>query len=402
MNKIKMPLFSVAQIGILTLLFLSNMNAFQKCFYYIYAAFVATIIVRKGKILVDTSTLILCLFSFTYFFLAPGSKGNIMVALKQFAYPMCYIIGLGFPVSKNEQYGIVRKEEKNTIAIISVAALGSLAHFLLNMYINWGSLNRNNKDIWMGEIFGATGQAALAVLSIGLFSALLFSSKKKLIQIASGIGLSLIFIYNLTLAGRTIILLSLVAIMVAFVFDYKQKNGKHKHKKIFWPCVCAAAITIAYLYDFMGVRTLVLGSNLSLRFDNMQVTEDSRLIYKLQYLSLSLQYPLGGGVIRNLVGGYAHDLVLDAYNDVGLIGVFLLIVFLYKAIKLVVFSVKSADYSHEFKLVVLCVVIVLLLEFMVEPILAGMPWLFCDFCLIAGALRREVIYQEDNNEDFTN
>ncbi len=402
MNRSKMPLFSVAQTCILVLLFLSNMNAFQKCFYFIYIAFIATILFRRGRFLVDTATLILCMFSLAYFFLAPGSKGSIMVALKQFSYPMCYIIGLNFPVSKYDRRDNFSKEEKNAFALIAVAALGSWVHFLLNMYINLGSLSRNTRDIWRGEVFGATGQAALAVLAIGLFSALLFAAKKKTVRIVSGIGLALILAYNLTLAGRTIILLSLASIAVAFFFDYRQKKHGQKGKKVFWLCVGIAAVTFAYFYDFMGMRTLILGSNLSARFDEMQLAEDSRLMYKLRYLAVAVKYPLGGGVIRSVVGGYAHELILDAYSDVGIIGTLFLLLFLYKAIRLVIFTVKCSDYSHEFKIVVLCVTFVLLLEFFIEPILAGMPWLFCDFCLIAGALRKGIINREGQNEGFAN
>ena len=102
-----------------------------------------------------------------------------------------------------------------------------------------------------------------------------------------------------------------------------------------------------------------------------------------------LDYPFGGGVMRTEIGGYAHELYLDIYSDVGIIGYILvvavMIIFAINVFKLI----KSDKLSLETKGLLLCVFLGTNIVFFLEPIIQGSPWLFCIYCFLNGVILKK-------------
>ena len=84
--------------------------------------------------------------------------------------------------------------------------------------------------------------------------------------------------------------------------------------------------------------------------------------------------------------GYAHDLLLDAYDEYGVVAFLLLVAILIQGGLQVYRLLRYSNYSGGFKLALLLIYVAILLEFWVEPILAGMQWLFACYCLINGCV----------------
>ena len=84
-----------------------------------------------------------------------------------------------------------------------------------------------------------------------------------------------------------------------------------------------------YNLDLFGVKTAYESSNFYYRFTNEQaIEEDARMTHKLAYLNYLLDYPWGGGNIRELYGHSAHDLYLDTYDESSIIAFITIIIYI--------------------------------------------------------------------------
>ena len=376
---------SADQILILVLFFLASMNVFGKYFYCIFFA-LAIFLFANRKFKINAIFVSLLLFSTLYVLILPAARTSPVSILKQFSYPICYLIGYNMLKSDDETDSSVQPFEQMLFWAIVGVATGSFSHFLLNMFHNIGSTTRNAIDIWSGNAMAATGQAVLACLGLALFITMIFSARKKLVKILCAIGCLAIFAYNLILSGRLLILLMLILFAEAFIFTTVRE---HKQKVVLRCIGLIVVLLILYLVltlNIAGIAEWIGGSNLADRLQNMSFLDDSRMAIKVQYLTRLLDYPFGGAHIRSSVGSYAHDILLDTYSDIGMIGCLLLAGVLFVFVMQWIRVVRNKNYSAWFRLLILCTYTVILFIFFMEPIVSGMPWLFCSLCLFQGMI----------------
>lgn len=384
MKKDRKTNFKFAQIVILILLFFGTMNVRNLYFYFLFGAAVIGILMNGRFLRVNGMVAVLLLLSLCYLLFYPNASSSMTTALKQFLFPMCYLMGLNFIRKEDSGLRSDRAEQQMTAAIV-VCAMGAFGHYLLNMSINFGSLLRNNVDIWTGGIVSATGQAGLAIFALGVFSAWMFDGKKR--KPIAALGLILILAYNLVLAGRTLILLTIIVLSVAFFYAVKTTQAKRKGRLFLALSFALLVIMVIYMQNWFGIRDWVLGSNLSSRFDMMDMGQDTRTDNKRMYFAYMLDYPFGGDALHNEVGGYAHELYLDVYSDAGFLAYLLVVLFAADSFLTAFRIVRKGKTSNDFKLLVLCVFVAIFIEFFLEPIIQGMPWMFCTFCFFSGLLK---------------
>ena len=84
--------------------------------------------------------------------------------------------------------------------------------------------------------------------------------------------------------------------------------------------------------------------------------------------------------------GYAHDLLLDGYDEYGILGLLMLLGILASGVRALYRLMIRTDYAKENKLAFLCVNCAVWLVFYVEPILPGMQWLFACYALMNGIM----------------
>ena len=385
MYSIGKNLFSIEKIA-LFLMFLASMNLLGKYFYFLYIVFLLLAVVFR-KIKVDWMTLLLIGFSGFYIMSAWYTGNSAIVIIKQLAFPISYLIGLN--LFSFQKYDEINKEKichKQIFSSVTCIAMGSFIHYILNMVTNNESINRNTVDYWSGERMAATGQAALAILALCLFITILFIDIRLKWKIFSTIGILLICIYNFVLSGRMLILIAFIIFIEVLLFSSKSNSYKVIIRRLLILLATVILIILAFVNNWFGLADLLNESNLFRRFEDMDFFADSRFYFKTQYVSLMLKYPFGGGKIHHIVGNYAHDIILDAYNDLGIVGAALLCIFLVVSAIQIYRFVRNKSFSLESRMLILSVSTALFIIFFSEPIFSGMPWMFCSFCFFQGIL----------------
>ena len=379
------------QIAVSCILFLATLNIFNKMAYLIFAAFLVLLLFKNFNTEIDYMAILLIVFSLALILFSDGSgifKNGIFAAIRNFMYPLTYIIG----------YNICSKEdsENKFQNIMIFVGLGSFLHYILNMFINTEAEGRNTKDIWSADVLSATCQAALCCIAIGIFGALLYSKRKPIYKILAIAGLVSVLVYNLVLAGRTLIALMLIVLVAGFGY-YSVLNKTRRLKTILPICFAAFFIVLAIRFNWFGIGDYVFESNLFERFTEETTINSSsgRTDFKLEYLKYILIYPFGGGKIYNEVGRYAHDLLLDLYSDAGIIAAIIILVILLISLKNTFKVFKNKNISTDMKMLVFCIYIVIYIQFFLEPIMAGMPWLLALFLFYNGMISCRLEHTEE-------
>lgn len=373
------------------LLFLASMNFYAKFFYFAFAAFFALCLTKK-KITVNVVSL---LYLALAVLMAVYNSGEGIKSMLRCLAPVClYIVGsniaLGVSQSRNGSvwYDTEHAEKTGFAALVTIAA-GSFTHYILNFLLNVGQdSSRNTIDIWSRAIMAATGQATLACLMLGLSVAMVFLPKRKSFRYIGIVCIIGVLAYNLMLAGRTLVIILCVLFVLAIVYVFKTSGSTNKRVRTFMIiAVVLLAVAIVFTANVGGIRDAVLDSNLFERFEggNMFSDNSPRNEAKLNYLRDMFKYPMGGLHLRSQYG-YAHDLLMDGYDEYGILGLLMLLGILALGVRALYRMMIRTDYAKETKLAFLCVNCAVWLVFYVEPILSGMQWLFACYALMNGIM----------------
>lgn len=373
------------------LFFLASMNFYAKFFYFAFAAFFVLCLTQKKITVNVTSALYLALAALmaAYNF-SEGAKSMLRCLV-----PVClYIVGsniaLGVSQSRN---GLVWYDteftEKTGYSVLVTIAAGSFIHYILNFFLNVGqNISRNTIDIWSRDIMAATGQATLACLMLGLSVSMVFLPKKKNYRYIGMICIVGVLVYDLILAGRTLLVILGILFALAIIYVFKISGSSIKRIRVFAVIALVFAVVVfVFSANVGGIRDAVVDSNLFVRLGgkNSLSESSSRTEAKLNYFRDMLKYPIGGLHMRSQYG-YAHDLLLDGYDEYGIFGFLMLLGILASGLRSLYCLMIHTGYTKETKLAFLCVNCAVWLVFYVEPILSGMQWLFACYALINGIM----------------
>lgn len=370
---------------ILLLICLAAMNAINAYYYFIFIAFGIFCLSVKRILraqLIPVVSLLLLAVSWDVF--SPSSTDTVLSIFRPFSYVMCYLMGTSL-------YEEREAEEKNKFKlfylVVGVLAFGSLIHYILNWMFNINTFEtRNTIDFWTRTKLAATGQAAIACLPLALATACLFSKNNKMIKLLSLATLIVVLGYNLILSGRTLIILILVIILAAFLYKLSnQQEGKLKTFVIF--LLIITLLVFLYQINLFGIKSMVESSPMYNRFfgenSYTDIDEDSRMERKLYYLQNMWDNVLGGSKMREYAG-YAHDIYFDTYDEGSVFAFVAMIAYILSTFVNLIKCLKNKNLPFIFRQIVWCTYLTLYIEFWVEPILQGTPWMFASFCLIDG------------------
>lgn len=386
--RIKIEVEKIKEMLVLVLLFMASMNFNAKFFYFVFLSFLVVLVTQRCMA-IDTVSIIYLLLCIT---MAIYNFGEGLLSMLRCFAPFCfYLVGLNLVSDDPTAMPKIQKRndpQKMGYSVLVTISLGSFSHYFLNYVYNLGfSLGRNTNDIWTGQIMAATGQNALACLMLGLACAMLFLPPRKRYRWVALAIISLMLIYNLVLSCRTLLVILGILLMVGMVYPKQNtKYGMQLLKYITYFALLCGVVMVLYALNIGGFRDYIQDSMLFSRFDGSITSltdNESRSSAKLAFISHMINYPFGGCHMRKIYG-YAHDLLLDAYDEYGIIVFLLMVVVLIISIVQLYVLLRRTDYSESFKLSLLLIYCAVLLEFTVEPILAGMPWLFSCYCLING------------------
>lgn len=374
------------------LLFLASMNFMAKYFYFILVAFVVAIFVNKLKCVTNTPVILLFGIAGTYICYEFINGGSINAILKYLAFPISYIIGFYF-VNSRSNNSLEMKERFFRFMLYSMV-FGNFVHVLLNYIINFGSITRYTVDVWSGSVLNATGQASLFCLTIGVAVAILFSAHSNLQKIIVCSGLVVIMLYNFVLSCRSTFIMLFLTLLVALIHLFKQKNAKKSNHIIFFLAIVLAFL-LAFSFNLFDLQTTILDSAFYERVfgEGGMGLSDTRGSSKISYLQNFWRYPFGGGYLKESFG-YAHDIFLDTWDMVGVFGFAFVVFFIMYAVWSLIKVLKKKTISLKTRQIILCVYVVLFMEFCIEPVFVGTQWLFSSFCIICGGVDSLLLHQD--------
>lgn len=373
---------------VLSLVLLASMNAFAKFFYFMYLTFIVMLCFQNGKFRIDTNALVLIAFSMCYYIFDSNVWESSASMLRNIAYPLAYIIGLNYRNIQGYEIDCYDSEcVKDYKQFLLVIAMGALIHYLMNFVMNLSSVDRNTMDIWSGTVMNATLQAALAGMGLGILVAVLVSAKRIWKRVASGFGILSVLAYNLILAGRTLILIVFLQLLIASLFQVRSRAYRNKNSYII---ICIIAIMMCLFLLVPNIEE-IFHTNLFTRINSIGFFTDNRILLKEEYIKKLLVYPFGDNRIYGELGFYAHDLFLDCYSEAGIFAFICLCILVTSAFGKLVNILRNQEIDFDLRQQLLCVNISLIVYFFIEPVIVGMPWMFMSYCMIQGM--SESIYQ---------
>lgn len=385
-------LFTSGEKLLLAVLFLS---AIDIKFYSMHLMILTLILycLMKGKLSVSNGTLPMLLLTVSLLFFGDGATQDLTAIVKCAVWAPAFV--LGYNLINDSADG--ETAEQRAMALLRLFALGFFVHYTLNAIINFGvtDLGRNTLDFWSGQSMTATGQAALACIPSGWFMAKLVHAKSWRSRILPLLGLAVIMYYNLTLGTRFLLLLFIVLVVVAVLYTLlTENNSRRKRNSLLAIIILCILVLILYGTNAWNIQELIEESMLSQRYENsdMSIVEDSRWDLRAEYLKRMPDYLWGGGHIFREVGSYAHDIFLDTYSNAGLIALLAVIAIIWDSFSKLFRLLRLSCLKLSTKLSFLCIYTAILLEFCVEPILDGTPWLLMAFCFLHGTTSRLLTY----------
>lgn len=373
-------------------LFLTTFNVLNRYYIFAFLTFGIYVLSRSLNmyITIDTSLVCLLLFGVFWIIFSPNVSGTIFSLLKPFIYLIFYALGCAVINDLyNDSNGNEKYLYKTFYTLVFIIASGPFVHLMLNFFSTVGSAgvtNRNTVDFWTKEVLSATGQATLACIAIGLAVSVIFSHTRRIFKVASITALVLIFAYNLILSGRTIIVLILICLIFS-VLHILIVEKKLRLKVVLAVCLAIFLLIFLYSQNVFNIKESIENSLFYERlFGNsaIELTDDVRIDRKIYYLKNFFDHMFGGGHFLNSVG-YAHDIFLDTYDEAGIFALLFMAVYIISALVRCIKCLFNENLSFTCRQITVCIYLVFFVQFMVEPILQGTPWLFAYFCLFDGA-----------------
>lgn len=354
----------------------------NKYIMYIILAFTCFLILlnsKKKKLIVPTnfSFIMLLLFGVSYILFALyNNTFNILVVV----YPIVmYFIGASLYNSK--------PTDKNIIIISNSIIFGLVLHAAFNYFTNVDSLNRNVVDIFSKINLAATLQATFIIMFLSTFFTNMQRNKliKKILYIVLCI-LCLLFI--LLIGSRTSILIFAITSIYSLAAIILYKNGnvderKRKLKVLFSIIISIVVIITLYNNNTFKIKQKVESSHLYYRLtvEKLDGADEGR--YNYQYLGIISLFnnPFG---TKEKIGrtNYVHNMWLDIGKDAGIICFALLVAYSISTIKSLIMINKNSKVEKMFKIYFNSLYLGVFLNFLVEPILEGIPLYFGFFVLI--------------------
>lgn len=240
----------------------------------------------------------------------------------------------------------------------------------------------------------ATLQAMLLTMIMSTITYTLFyvKDKRKKVLLFACIGLAIA--YDMILATRTLIVISIITFCITFLIHMKW--NKHKIKKYM--------IILGGILGTIGILIIIYSTNLFGIKDTLKskysfferlgdiatVSSDiSRINAQIEALKEVFKYPIGGnfGEIAGLE--YAHNMWLDVDRQAGIVPFALLITFFVLNIKDLIIVIKDKIVSRQIKMLLISVYIAMILNFLVEPVLQGAAHTFACFVIIMGMVNQK-------------
>lgn len=390
---------NVFKTSCLLFLFLFSLNFFGKgsIFFIALIANALIISILKGnKFVLDKGFVYITLFSISYFLVLQYHRTitiyNIFIFL--IAPIAAYVVG---QLVVSQSYASISNN-------IHTIAIGNFLHGFLNVVYTtllygfsfYFSGLRSFPDIWSQEILTATLQGTYYTLPASLLFYSIVIWKENLRFSCMIIVMVFFSLFVSALMGnRTLLFIIGIVFLASLIVYYLLEKRKIKIIRILIAVFVLCLIIYSfYVTNFFSLREMVEDSLLVSRMKYSDSRNDPRLSVYFWVFNQLFDYPMGG--YKMYLGGlkYAHNLWLDVIFATGLIPFIFLFLFSLNVSFNIYKLIKLSSLSISFRLLLFGIYLGFMLNFMVEPILEGVPMMFVSFCLISGMLSKFIILQK--------
>lgn len=372
------------------LLFLVSINVLYRINEAVILLFIGTIIYTawyRHKFQINLEMLLLFMFGTAYF----------MIYIQYMPYsPRTYVsFWLGPPIMYLIGHMFLSKRNAHLLKwILFTIVFGLFTYGFLNMLPYFGDMTgypdiRIAYDFWEGYWVVATleGIYFTGVSALLIYNLMHMGIKKawylKLIHFAA-LGFSAYF--SILLENRTFFFLTAIVFALALLVELLLSKLKF-YIPLAISIVFLAIVYYTYKYDVFGIQTFIVSTDWYNRFTTMLaagIENDPRIpiygLFKRQFL----EYPLGGFQMDINGLDYAHNLWIDVYYAVGIYPFIMLVLYSLLTISTIVRVLLSKVIKKDMKILLFSLFIAYTINFMTEPILEGVPYIFMLYCLING------------------
>lgn len=389
-QKYKLNITEILWIIILLAFSLSLFGVPNYIFLLLCFVYFLNIIKKKAFFKFNINIIIIFLFSITYYLI------YIRYYSASFDNMLKYLVG---PIAFYFMgHTIIRTNQNFFMYSILSISIGNFLHGFMNMAKHFEQngfvlLIRRVPDIWTGELIAATLQGTFFTLQISLFFYFLFYFRGKGHKFIKIFYLATVVfsIYTSFLLGnRTLPLMFLIIVIINLLVHSRLTNFKSKLKLTISMFLSLTIIFLVIKSNSFGIYDFILNSELFYRFSENSIINDPRIQVYTQVYNQFWDYPFGGNQM-NLGLTYAHNLWLDVLNTTGIIPFMFLQYFTILTFLDIFKLYKSKQASMKLKVFSISIYTGFILNFLVEPILEGKPYMFLTFCLFVGMLNKIII-----------
>ena len=258
---------------------------------------------------------------------------------------------------------------------------------MLNYYINGNVIYRNTDDFWTGTSLAATLQAPLLTMIMSILFWAVVYIKKISLKIIYIIGFGLSFLYLTVIAARTpLIIVAIVSFIEFCLYNIFNKKTKSLMK------ICAIllstliVISIGYSNNMFNIKVIVEESNIAKRFFSNETTQSDYSRIRKQILGMKDIIESPFGLKNEQFTEYSHNMWIDVGREVGIIPFTVLIIYTASTISSLLYLMKSKEIATKYTIFLSSIYIAVNLNFLVEPILQGIPFHFVVFVIINGII----------------
>ena len=368
------------------LIFLFSSNFLLIGYLFLLAALII-VIFRRGSVRFPPDFWLLELFALSYF--AIDMIQNHSIAISVLMCPLAYLLGPNLDQSE----GI-----NNIHKTMLVLTVGMASHGILNFLyetVKYGGINYSalHYDIWSRSISAVTGQMTNYVLLLSFVGCTVLFAKAYW-KIALMLLISLT--HGVLCGSRTYVVMFGISLGISILIYILHRREKRLRSILILLLASAAAALIlwtAYQKDWLGIRSFFENTYLYHRLfsdyakaNNKGLFTTGRWATKLRYLAILPDYPMGGLHMRASTSWYAHDLWLDIADRVGIFPLLLIIIYtLRMGIRIFRLS-RNGQLNLEHKMIYFNYLVLIMSQFILEPILSGSPILLQSVCLLDGMI----------------
>ena len=368
------------------LIFLFSSNFLLIGYLFLLAALII-VIFRRGSVCFPPDFWLLELFALSYF--AIDMIQNHSIAISVLMCPLAYLLGSNLDQSE----GI-----NNIHKTMLVLTVGMASHGILNFLyeiVKYGGINYSalHYDIWSRSISSVTGQMTNYVFLLSFVGCTVLFAKAYW-KIALMLLISLI--HGVLCGSRTYVVMFGISLGISILIYIWHRREKRLRSILILLLASAAAALIlwtAYQKDWLGIRSFFENTYLYHRLfsdyakaNNKGLFTTGRWATKLRYLAILPDYPMGGLHMRASTGWYAHDLWLDIADRVGIFPLLLIIIYTLR-MEIRIFRLsRNGQLNLEHKIIYFNYLVLIMSQFILEPILSGSPILLQSVCLLDGMI----------------